>query len=202
MANFITGILIGLLFGVPVGVIGVLTIHKSITKGIASGLFTGLGSSVADVLYGIVGCFGTAFFSDFVTRFQSVIASLGSIFVISIGISLILSKKENEIKKNDGLGGIKCFLTSFVIGITNPVTIVTFFMAFAMFGVKSPMEVNDGIVLVSGIFTGTYFWWIALSVSAGILKNKLLKFGTKRINFIFGIIVSIIGIALLVKQIF
>jgi len=202
MTNFITGILIGLLFGVPVGVIGVLTVHKTLTKGIVSGLFTGLGSSVADVLYGIIGCFGITLFSDFVTQFQSIIASLGSVVVICIGISLIFSKKENEINKNDSLGGIKCFLTSFAIGITNPVTIVTFFMAFAIFGVKSPMEVKDGIILISGIFTGTYFWWIILSVSAGILKNKLLKFGTKRINFIFGIIVLIIGIVLLIKQIF
>lgn len=202
MTNFITGILIGLIFGVPAGVIGVLTIHKTITKGIVSGLFTGLGSSVADILYGIIGCFGITLFSDFITKFQSIIAFLGSVVVIAIGVGLIFSKKESEVNKNDGSSGIKCFLTSFVIGITNPVTIVTFFMAFAMFGVKSPMEIKDGIILISGIFIGTYFWWIVLSVSAGILKNKLLKFGTKKLNFVFGVIVMIMGIVLLIKQIF
>ena len=47
----IRGILIGLIFGVPAGAIGALTIQRTLRDGFAAGLATGLGSSAADLLY-------------------------------------------------------------------------------------------------------------------------------------------------------
>lgn len=46
------GILIGLLFGVPVGAVGTMTIQRSLEHGVKAGLITGLGSSAATVLNG------------------------------------------------------------------------------------------------------------------------------------------------------
>ena len=45
----VRGRLIGLIFGVPAGSIGALTIQRTLNGGFAAGLSTGLGSSAADL---------------------------------------------------------------------------------------------------------------------------------------------------------
>lgn len=53
----VRGLLIGLIFGVPAGAIGALTIQRTLNGGFAAGLSTGLGSSAADLLYACAGIF-------------------------------------------------------------------------------------------------------------------------------------------------
>ena len=73
----IRGILIGLIFGVPAGAIGALTIQRTLRDGFAAGLATGFGSSAADLLYSCVGVFGITLVSDFLTRHQCPVSLLG-----------------------------------------------------------------------------------------------------------------------------
>ena len=47
----VKGILIGLIFGVPAGAIGALTIQRTLERGFLAGLLTGTGSSAAELLY-------------------------------------------------------------------------------------------------------------------------------------------------------
>lgn len=46
---FLRGLLIGLVFGVPAGAIGALTIQHALDKGFFAGLVTGAGSSAAAI---------------------------------------------------------------------------------------------------------------------------------------------------------
>lgn len=71
------GLLIGLIFGVPAGAIGALTIQRTLNSGFFAGLATGLGSSVADLLYACAGVFGITLVSDFLARHQRPISLPG-----------------------------------------------------------------------------------------------------------------------------
>ena len=62
------GVLIGLLFGLPVGAVGTMTVQRTWSFGVRAGLLTGLGSSVADCLYACIGAFGLTLLSDFLLR--------------------------------------------------------------------------------------------------------------------------------------
>ena len=90
---FLRGILIGLIFGVPAGAIGVLTIQRTLDRGFTAGLLTGLGSSAADLLYSCVGVFGITLISDFLTAHQIVIRVIGGFLILCYG-ALNLQKKE------------------------------------------------------------------------------------------------------------
>lgn len=50
ISYLIKGILIGLLFGMPVGAVDAMTVQRTIAHGTKAGLLTGLGSSAADCL--------------------------------------------------------------------------------------------------------------------------------------------------------
>lgn len=64
MSLLLKGILIGLLFGVPVGAVGAMTVQRTWEHGIKAGLLTGMGSSIADCIYAAIGAFGLTMVSD------------------------------------------------------------------------------------------------------------------------------------------
>lgn len=79
----------GLLFGLPIGAIGALTIQRTFNFGIKVGLITGLSSSLADCIYACIGVFGLTFVSDFLISWQKVITVIGGIFIIHMGVNSI-----------------------------------------------------------------------------------------------------------------
>lgn len=127
----IKGILIGLIFGMPIGAVGTMTVQKTFHYGFQAGLLTGLGSSAADCLYACVGVFGLTFISDFLLRYQTMIHISGGTFVLIMGIRLISGGKKISIPQITTVYGIKMFLSSFVVGITNPAAVLTFLFAFS-----------------------------------------------------------------------
>ena len=92
MSLFLKGILIGLLFGVPVWAVGAMTVQRTWEHGIKAGLLTGMGSSAADCIYAGIGAFGLTIVSDFLLEYQTVIHLAGGGIVLLMGIRLLLRK--------------------------------------------------------------------------------------------------------------
>lgn len=187
------GILIGLLFGLPVGAVGTMTVQRTWNFGFRAGLLTGLGSSVADCLYAVVGAFGLTLVSDFLLRYQTPINILGGALILCMGIRLLLKKGETVVTPTKALPGMKMFLSSFVIGITNPAAILTFLFAFSYFGISGATGPCNGISLVCGVFMGTYLWWGTLTAVTRAVRMKTENRGIPCINQVFGTVLSLFG---------
>ncbi|HJB27987.1 MAG TPA: LysE family transporter [Candidatus Blautia faecavium] len=194
MEYWLRGILIGLLFGLPVGAIGTLTIQRTWNLGAKAGLLTGLGSSAADCFYACAGAFGLTLISDFLLRFQEIITALGGALVLAMGLKSLIRPQEELPPDKEAPGGAKLFLTTFAIGITNPTAILTFLFAFSYFGISEIRGWKDGILLVTGVFLGTYFWWGTLSALTQFIKRRAVKFQLRTMNRIFGGILCSFGI--------
>lgn len=202
MDYLLRGILIGLLFGLPVGAVGTMTVQRTWANGIKAGLFTGLGSSVADCFYAMVGVFGLTLISDFLLKYQVVINILGGGFVLFMGIRLLIKKDDNTGIKAETVNPVKMFLSSFAVGITNPAAILTFLFAFSYFGISAGAGLLRGILLVSGVFVGTYIWWGTLTAVTYIIKKKIEKFNFRYMNRIFGSMLSLFGVIVLLRLLF
>lgn len=153
------GILTGLLFGLPIGAVGALTVRRTFRYGIRAGFLTGLGSSAADCFYACVGVFGFTLISDFLLSYQKVINILGGSLILVMGVRLLLCQAESMEEKSEAMGAVKRFLSSFAVGITNPAAILTFLFAFTYFGISTDAGILQGVSLVCGVFIGTYIWW-------------------------------------------
>lgn len=194
------GILIGLLFGLPVGAVGAMTVQRTWTDGVRAGLFTGLGSSVADCFYASVGVFGLAFISDFLLKYQTMISIIGGSFILFMGIQLLCKRNDTEIvQKAEAVRLTKMFISSFIVGITNPAAILTFIFAFSYFRVSGSAGFVYGVLLVCGVFIGTYIWWSALSIVTAIIKKKSAKFNFRHIDRIFGSILCMFGVVVFIR---
>lgn len=83
-----------------------------------------------------------------------------------------MKKTEQTDLEEQAERGIKMFLSSFAVGITNPAAILTFLFAFSYFGIVGKTGVVHGIQLVAGVFIGTCIWWCLLSAAVIYVKKK------------------------------
>lgn len=202
MEYLLLGILIGLLFGLPIGAIGALTVQRTWSLGAKAGLLTGLGSSVADCFYACAGAFGLTLISDFLLRWQGMITAFGGTLILAMGLKSLIRPQGELPPDEETPGGVKLFFTSFAIGITNPAAILTFLFAFSYFGISEVSERGDGILLVLGVFLGTYFWWGTLSALTQFIKRKAAKFNLRTMNRIFGSVLCLFGMIVFLRLLF
>lgn len=97
----IRGLLIGLIFGVPAGAIGALTIQRTLRGGFWAGLATGLGSFAADLLYACAGVFGITLVSELLTRYQRPISLLGGVLIAALGIHIFRQRPQDRQQESE-----------------------------------------------------------------------------------------------------
>lgn len=197
---FLRGMLIGLLFGPPVGAVGTMTIQRTWNWGYRAGLLTGLGSSAADCLYAGVGVFGLTFIADFILRYQEPITFAGGGLITLMGLQLVFSPYAMHISETHKTASISLFLSALTVGLTNPAAILTFIFAFSYFGLTGSAEAAQSALLVSGVFIGTYLWWIALTVITCMLKKKARDNHFHFVNQFLGSLLILFGIVILVRM--
>lgn len=202
MDYLVRGVLIGMMFGLPVGAVGALTVQRTWNLGVKAGLLTGLGSSIADCCYACVGAFGLTLISDFLLRWQDIITALGGALILAMGLKAVIRPQKEPSALQNGSDKSKLFFTSFLIGITNPAAILTFLFAFSYFGISKITGFWDGCFLVGGVFVGTYFWWGALSALTQVVKNKAGKLQISVMNRIFGGILCVLALVIFTRLVF
>lgn len=199
MEYILKGFLIGLIFGVPAGAVGALTVQRTMTNGFKAGIFTGMGSSVADVFYASVGAFGITVISNFILKNQTIINAIGSVLIAVMGVSMFIKTPKKAAAKDEIKTIPKMLLSSLAVGITNPAAILSFIFAFSFMGINGTLGALNGILLVLGVFAGTMFWWTALAGITTVFRNKFRDSGMKKLNVVFGIILLLFAISVLIK---
>ncbi len=196
---FWKGLLIGLIFGVPAGAIGALTIGRTLEKGFAAGFLTGMGSSAADLIYSCVGVFGITVVSDFLSARQTMLQVTGGILILLLGFG-ILRKKEQVMVQNESKGTLAfCFLSAFTTAFVNPVTVFSFMAAFAAFGIHGGLSVKQGAVLIVGILMGTLCWWLILSGITAHFRDRITGKIYRWLNCILGCLMTGFGIVMIIQ---
>lgn len=200
----IRGILIGLIFGVPAGVIGIMTIQRTLEKGFAAGLFTGLGSMAADCLYGCIGVCGLTAVSDFLLGWQRPIHIFGGALILAFGI-ITLKKTgapvagtkdsyQTDTKKEKGRRLSMLFVSSFTVAMMNPATILAFLTAFASFGILTGVNAAQGCELLCGMAIGTGAWWLALAGGVSLFRSRVTERIYGVMNRILGVLMMLFGL--------
>lgn len=201
VSYLLKGILVGLVFGVPAGAIGALTIQRSLTHGFWAGLLTGFGSTAADVLYACVGIFGLTIISDLLMKYETPIAFIGGILIVGFGI-LIFRKRGMRGTESTGQVNLwACFASSFAIAIANPATVLSFLVVFASFGIGAISTSVQGAALVVGILLGTGFWWVMLAGMSAKFRNRVAGRTYQILNRLLGGLMVLFGITMVLRTI-
>ncbi|HEY9599382.1 MAG TPA: LysE family transporter, partial [Cyanophyceae cyanobacterium] len=162
---FVKGLIIGFSIAAPVGPIGVLCIYRTLTQGCVSGLVSGLGAATADAIYGSIAGLGLTFLSGVLIHQQRWLQFFGGAFLCYLGIKTWVSLPAQQAAPAKGKSLIRAYTSTFFLTLTNPMTILSFTAIFAGLGLVSDRSNSiSAMVWVAGVFTGSAFWWLLLSI--------------------------------------
>ncbi len=202
-------LLIGISIAAPVGPIGILCIRRTLAEGRFAGFVSGLGAATADALYGAIAAFGLTFVSIFLIKQTFWLRIGGGIFLIYLGVrTLLATPKISELKffspdKNKGL--LRIYASTFLLTVTNPLTILSFAAIFAgIGGINSDMSDDyfAAVIMVVGIFLGSCAWWFLLSGLTGYFRRKINETTMTWINRVSGSIIIGFGLFALTSVLF
>lgn len=196
---FLKGIFIGFGMAVPIGPIGILCIRRTLSEGRLRGLIVGLGAATADLLYGCIAAFGLTFISDTLISQRIWIRLVGGVLLLFLGIRTYRKKPVDPDIPVNTVGFLKSYLTSFLITITNPLTVFAFIAVFAALGLGHEATIFSGSALVIGVFLGSFLWFLSLSSGAVLFRKKLDKVGLKWVNRIAGILIITSGVIIMLS---
>ena len=199
LGYFLRGLLIGLVFGVPAGAIGALTIQRTLEKGFFAGLVTGAGSSAADLIYSCVGVFGITVISDFLADYQTVIRLAGGILILLLGLVILRKQRPAAASPDTRSTPALYFLSAFTAAILNPATILSFMVAFTAFGISGDLDTCQGIALTTGILVGTLCWWAALSGIVNHFRKRVTDHIYEWLGRILGGLMMLFGLVMILQ---
>lgn len=171
------GLVLGFSIAAPVGPIGVLCIRRTLDKGFRSGVASGLGAASADAIYGTIAAAGLTLVADFLAQQEMWLGLLGGAFLLYLGLKTFFSKSKAETAEvedslNNGLG--KDYFSTFLLTLSNPMTIFSFIAIFSGFSAHSGTVYQfSAFLLVLGVFCGSALWWLTLSTLVNVLRQKL-----------------------------
>ncbi len=202
IALLLKGLIIGFSIAAPVGPIGVLCIRRTLAEGRAAGLVSGLGAATADAIYGCIAGFGLTFLSNFLVNQKVWLRLAGGVFLCYLGLKTLLAKPAEQAATAQGRSLIGVYASTFLLTLTNPMTIIAFAAIFAGLGLANT-EADYGAagVLVVGVFMGSALWWLVLSGGVGLVREKFDLRGLQWVNRISGMIVITFGLFALLSAV-
>jgi threonine/homoserine/homoserine lactone efflux protein len=205
---FVKGIVAGFVIAAPVGPVGILCAQRTLTRGLPAGVVAGLGGGIADAIFGAVAAFGLTFVADFLLRNESYMRLVGGLLMLAIGIYGLVHKMDlggmarrtrlASPKRASGMVGD--VVTTFVLSITNPVTILSVSPVFL--GLNAVCPAGDRLcaaTLVTGVFAGSMLWWALLCTLTSLFRSRLSNDRMRLIHRISSILVLILGVLVLLS---
>ena len=191
----IQGLIIGFSIAAPVGPIGVLCIRRTLAFGRASGLVSGLGAATADAVYGSVAALGLNFISSFLVGQQTGLRLVGGGFLCYLGARTLLARPAQHAASARGNGLLGAYGSTFVLTLTNPMTILSFAAIFAGLGIGSAAgDYAAAVVLVLGVFLGSASWWLLLSGGVSLVRGRFNSRWLGWVNRVSGAIILGFGL--------
>ncbi|MBS1731451.1 MAG: LysE family transporter [Bacteroidetes bacterium] len=207
LAALVKGLALGLMLSISVGPVIFSIIKQSLNNGHKGGYFFVAGVSSSDITLVILCNFFTSLFHSAMDH-EMIIGSIGSLFLISLGVYNIFYKKVEvniegsaqikTFRKRDLLG---IYLSGFFMNFLNPGVFLFWIAASATILADSKTEIHD-IQYRIIVFATCLIFVLLADISKVLLANKIRARLTPHnihiINRISGMILIGFGIALII----
>lgn len=195
--SLIKGFIVGIGASIPLGPLGVMCVQKTLSKGKFSGFITGLGASLTDTVFAAFAILSLALIQEFVTNNEVSVLFYGGLAVIAIGLKIFLTNPVEQIRQSKGGKRLlEDFISSVIMTVTNPGAVFLILGLFAFVGldVDGNSSVNVILAALAGVFLGANTWWVVLTVSINIFRDKFKLRQLVLINKVAGVIIMALGL--------
>lgn len=97
---------------------------------------------------------------------------LGGIFLLYLGVQTMRARPAERPAEVSGRGLIGAYLSTLVLTIANPLTVLSFVGIFAGLGIGTG-GYSGALLLVLGVFLGSAAWWLLLSGGVSLLRARI-----------------------------
>jgi len=201
----ISGVIMGLIAAVPIGPVNLICIRRSFAFGPVNGFVSGLGAALGDGVFAAITFFGLTWIAELIQSYDVIIELVGGALLVWFGVHTILSpvagKVEDGDKAEPGASTlVRAMVSTFVLTITNPATLIAFASMFASFRalVGGANSYVDAGFVVAGVVGGSAGWWLCLTSVIGIFHTRITDRTVRIINRGSGVLVALFGLAVLI----
>src|SRR5512143_1951322 len=193
---FLKGLILGVVIAAPVGPIGVLCARRTLTHGRRAGFFSGMGAATADSIYGFIAAFGLTFVSNFLIGHQFWLRLVGGTFLCFLGAKTLISvPEENSELPPSARKYAGMYTSTFLLTLTNPMTILSFAAVFAGFGLAGTRgSILSAGILILGVYIGSAVWWLFLVGIFSIYRRRFQSHQLVWVNRVSGTIIAASGV--------
>ncbi|GEO82561.1 lysine transporter LysE [Pararhodospirillum oryzae] len=175
-----------------------MCIRKALADGRLAAFIAGLGAAAADTFYGAVAALGLRFVNDFLTTHKVELSLVGGLFLMVLGARALRRPAVLTPEGTTHAGLIRDFLSTFMITLTNPGTVLAFMAVFASFSVVTDRNnVLSAGELILGVFVGSTLWWAVLSAAAGAVRSHFTPLWLTWLNRLSGSALLLFGLGVL-----
>ncbi|RCX23562.1 threonine/homoserine/homoserine lactone efflux protein [Fontibacillus phaseoli] len=172
----IKSMLTGAAIAAPIGPMGLLCMRSSLLGGWKKGMAAGLGIATADACYAAIAAFGVSAISSTMMMYSYVIKIGGGLLIILLGLSGFRRKPAlQDPNPPEPSRKLLTFASSFLLTLTNPMTLISFAALAAGLGTPSITSSWEGAAAFSaGIWLGSALWWSVLTTTVNLFRKRLL----------------------------
>jgi threonine/homoserine/homoserine lactone efflux protein len=201
----ISGVIMGLIAAVPIGPVNLICIRRSFAFGPVNGFVSGLGAALGDGVFAAITFFGLTWIAQLIQSYDSIIELVGGALLVWFGVHTVLSPVAGKVEDGDknepgGSTLARAMVSTFVLTITNPATLIAFASMFASFHalVGGANSYVDAGFVVAGVVGGSAGWWLCLTSVIGIFHTRITDRTVRIINRGSGVLVALFGLAVLI----
>ena len=190
---------IGICASAPLGPAAILVLQKSLSYGHRAGFYTGLGATTIDTTYATLSIFALAWTQDFINTYEYTIYLIGGPIVALLGASMAFKDPFRKLKNGNPSRGasIKDYAEAVLTALSNPGAAFVMFALFAFFNVNAGRSGFSVLPIILRVAAGSMAYWFTFSYIFSKIRNVIKMSALVWLSRIAGIIVMIIGIALL-----
>lgn len=198
MEILLKGIGVGFAVAAPVGPIGLLCIRRTLADGRAAGMASGLGAASADAVYGLLVAAGFAA-TGLLLNYAAPLEIGGGLLIALLGLLSIQgflkgSASDSAPKYNTHGAIIPAYTTTFVLTLSNPMTILAFVGLVAGLSASAASDPSAPYWLVIGVFVGSALWWLFLIHLALAAKSRITPRVTRWFDLVSGVVLVVWGL--------
>jgi len=141
-----------------------------------------------------------ALISDFLVSQQLWFRLIGGVFLLYLGSKTLLARPAERAASAKANGFVGAYVSTFLLTLTNPLTILSFAAIFAGIGVGGASKSYvSATIVVGGVFIGSTLWWCILTGGISLLRGKFTARWLMWINRISGVIIALFGVVALLS---
>lgn len=197
MAEYFSGLLVGLAYVAPIGLQNLFVINTALTQKKSRVYLTALIVSFFDISLALICFFGIGTIIIQWKIVQMALLLIGSIVVVWIGIGLLRSHDTMDTSTKVDVPILKVITTACVVTWFNPQAIIDGTMLFGTTRATLPMA--DATHFILGSSSASLIWFFGISTILSIFNAKFTDKVLRVINVVCGCVIIFYGLKLFVN---